>query len=67
MILVCSRGHKFDTDDIGHRVEWGDNRLEVGGRCPMLIEYNRMSGSKYCRRVLHNDYEWQLREVNSPN
>ena len=54
MILVCSRGHKFDTTNIGHRVELGDNRLVVGGRCPMLMDYDRLSGSTYCRRVLHD-------------
>ncbi len=53
MILVCSRGHQFDTTDIGHRVQWGDNRLVEGGRCPMLMSYDRMGGSVYCRRVLH--------------
>ena len=53
MILVCSRGHKFDTTDIGHRAEWGDNRLRAGGRCPMLMDYDRLCGCRYCRRVLH--------------
>lgn len=53
MILVCSRGHKFDTENSSHRITWGDHRLIVGGRCPMLMEYDRMSGSEYCRRVLH--------------
>lgn len=53
MILTCSRGHKFDTTDIGHRVEWGDSRLRVGGRCPMLMSYDRIGGSTYCGRVLH--------------
>lgn len=53
MILVCSRGHKFDSDYIGHRVSFGDNNLHVGARCPMIMEYDRMSGTVYCRRVLH--------------
>lgn len=55
MILLCSRGHKFDTTDMGHRAAWGDNRLVVGGRCPMALSYDRISGTTYCRRVLRKE------------
>ena len=52
MKLICSRGHEFDTENSSHRMTWGDNRLIAGGRCPMLMDYDRMSGSTYCGRVL---------------
>ena len=65
MILVCSRGHRFDTTDIGHQVEWGSNRLRVGGRCPMEMSYDRMSGSTYCRRILHEPSKGNQRPKNS--
>ena len=52
MKLVCSHGHRFDTSNIEHRVAWGDNRLAIGGRCPMVMAYDRLSGTSYCRRVL---------------
>jgi hypothetical protein len=53
MTLVCSRGHRFDTTDIGQRVSFGDNHLVVGARCPMVMSYDRMTGTEYCRMVLH--------------
>lgn len=52
MKLTCSRGHIFNTSDVGHRVTFGDNRLVPGGRCPMVMSYDRMSGNSYCGRVL---------------
>ena len=55
MILVCSAGHRFDLSNIGVRVSFGDNALRVGGRCPMVMEYDRMTGTKYCRRVLKEE------------
>lgn len=52
MILQCSRDHKFDTENLSHRVAWGDNRLVEKGRCPMLMSYDRIDGSRYCGRIL---------------
>ena len=52
MILKCSAGHSFDTKDIGHLVAWGQNRLVAGGKCPMLMSYDRIGGSSYCGRIL---------------
>ena len=52
MRLICSRGHVLDTTDVSHRVSFGDNRLVLGGRCPMLMSYDRLHGSTYCGRVL---------------
>jgi len=52
MKLECSRGHKLDSSNMGHRIAFGDNRLIPGGRCPMLMSYNRLDGSTYCRRIL---------------
>ena len=52
MILTCSRGHKFDTDDLQTNIH--HDSLKVGGRCPMEMSYDRMSGSTYCRRILHD-------------
>jgi hypothetical protein len=67
MILVCSRGHEFNTENIGHRVTWGDNRLIKGGRCPMLMSYDRMSGSTYCQRVLKEKVENdEVRKMSKP-
>lgn len=43
MKLMCSRGHAFDTEITG---------LVVKGRCPMVMSYNVMQGSTYCRRTL---------------
>jgi hypothetical protein len=49
MILQCSRGHKYDTVEgsVWHR-DFYD-----GMHCPMLLNYDRIGGSVYCRRVLH--------------
>ena len=50
--LICSRGHILDPTNVSQRVAYGDNRLVVGGRCPMVMSYDRMQGSTYCQRVL---------------
>ncbi len=55
MLLRCSAGHIVDTNDVGHRITYGDNRMVVGGRCPMVMSYDRMEGTRYCRRILR---EW---------
>jgi len=52
MILKCSRGHRFDTDDLVARVTFGDNHLRIGAKCPMVMTYDRLIGTGYCRRVL---------------
>lgn len=44
--LRCSRGCEFSTENIWHR------DLKKGMSCPMVINYNRMSGTTYCRRIL---------------
>lgn len=48
MVLICSHGHKYNTDDFRykHRVE--------GQRCGMLLSYDRLAGSTYCGRKLFN-------------
>lgn len=46
MLLICSRGHSFDTTHPFNRY------LRPGDRCPMLMRYDRIGGSTYCRRVL---------------
>ena len=47
MLLICTRGHKFDTSkNIWHR------GLKPGDKCPMLLSYDRVGGSSYCGRVL---------------
>ena len=53
MKLECSRGHQFDTTDMGQRVAFGDNNLREGGRCQMVLSYDRVYGTERCRRVLH--------------
>jgi hypothetical protein len=50
MILYCSGKHVWDTMDMQTRLT--HNSMKVGGRCPGLMSYDRMSGSTYCRRVL---------------
>jgi hypothetical protein len=50
MILVCSRGCVWNTNDLQTRMNHGD--LKPGQRCPMVISYDRMSGSTYCQRIL---------------
>jgi hypothetical protein len=50
MILACSAGHEWETDHIQTRMNHGD--LKPRDRCPMLMSYDRMSGSTYCRRIL---------------
>ena len=50
MKLRCSAGHEYDTEAVtalGNPSE--------GERCPMELSYDRMHGSKYCRRVLRED------------
>lgn len=51
MILVCSRGCKFDT------TRPFSGRLKPGDRCPMVLSYDRMRGSTYCRRILREEEE----------
>lgn len=48
--LVCSRGHVWKTDTVGDRFTHGDKK--AGDRCPMVMAYDRMSGTTYCRRIL---------------
>ena len=52
MILVCSAGHKFNTDDMGDRIECGDEHLIENGKCPALLSHDIMSGNTRCRRKL---------------
>ncbi len=61
MILVCSRGHKFDTND--SQDSFYHPYVKDGTRCPMLMSYDRMSGSEYCRRILHEDGKKRVRVV----
>jgi len=46
MILECSAGHKWNTEEIPNP------GLKPGARCPMEISYDAIHGSTYCRRVL---------------
>ncbi len=48
MILVCSAGHRWDT-------ELPFQQRKPGERCRMELSYDRMSGSTYCRRVLREE------------
>jgi len=50
MILVCSRGHEFDTQNFTDM--WNYPHVAPGKRCPMLMSYCIMDGSTYCRRIL---------------
>lgn len=51
MILRCSKGHTIDTESFND-IFYGRSFKKPGGRCSMLISYDRMCGSVYCRRVL---------------
>lgn len=50
MIIECSNGHRFDISTFEGRMQCGDKR--PGDRCGVCTSYDRMSGSKYCGRVL---------------
>lgn len=50
MIIECSNGHRFDLSNLAGRAQCGDRR--PGDRCGVCVEYDRISGSTYCRRVL---------------
>ncbi len=52
MKIQCSRGHEFDTKKIS---TLGQPR--EGDRCPMELSYDRMSGSRYCGRILRKPIE----------
>ena len=52
MILTCSSGHKFNTDDLSDRIEYGDEHLVENGKCPALLSCDIMSGNTRCRRKL---------------
>lgn len=48
MKLKCSRNHEYDTsNDL-----YGHNFLKIKDRCPMVMTYDVMSGTGYCRRIL---------------
>lgn len=55
MILVCSAGHEWNTDDFQTR--FYHPQLKAGGRCPAELSYDRLYGSQYCRRVLRQQTE----------
>ena len=55
MILECSAGHKFDTSHPYYR------HLRIGDRCPMELSYDRLTGSKYCRRKLREALQSTLK------
>jgi hypothetical protein len=57
MKLICSAGHEFDSNNMSQRISYGDDRLRVGGRCPALLAYDRLSGSRYCGRLLREKKE----------
>lgn len=46
MILICSKGHIHDTENISH-VWWRGERSE-GGNCPEVMSYDRMTGTRRC-------------------
>ena len=51
LIVKCSAGHKYDLSLMATRFMHGDPK--EGGRCPMVLSYDRLcGGSKTCRRVL---------------
>lgn len=58
MILICSRGHEYDTE----RWPWWSH-LRPGKRCPAELNYDRMTGSTYCRRVLKEKKEEKVTEI----
>lgn len=47
MLLRCSRGCEYDV-----RPGLLYNYLRPGDRCPMVLDYDRLRGSIYCRRKL---------------
>ncbi len=46
MILICKRGHKFDTEIFVH------NTKKEGDKCGMVLTYDRLTGSTYCQCTL---------------
>lgn len=48
--LICSRAHIFYMD--GLEYEYFYRELKEGDECPMEISYDKVNGSKYCRRIL---------------
>jgi len=50
LVLVCSSGHVFDLSDF--QTKFYHPYIAPGKKCPMEISYDRMNGSKYCRRKL---------------
>lgn len=50
MKIECSAGHKYDISTLAGRMQCGDRK--PGQRCGMVLTYDRMYGSTYCRRIL---------------
>lgn len=49
-ILICSRGHIWKTKTLADRFAHGGKK--DGDRCPMVMAYDRVDGTRYCGRVL---------------
>lgn len=51
MKLQCPAGHKWDDAKASDR--WWKGDKKPGDRCGEELSYDRMSGTRRCRRVLH--------------
>lgn len=50
MKLICSAGHLYDTENISH--VWWRGERKCGGNCPEVMSYDRMNGTRRCKRRL---------------
>lgn len=49
-ILICSLGHIYNPNSL--MCTWWKGFRKEGGKCPEVINYDRMKGTKKCNRVL---------------
>jgi hypothetical protein len=50
MLLTCSRGCHWNTDDPAYR------HLQPGAPCPRVLASDLLGGTRYCRRVLREEH-----------
>lgn len=49
-ILICSAGHIYNPNNISH--VWWKGLRTIEGKCPEVMSYDRMTGTKRCNRKL---------------
>ena len=49
-LLICSLGHLYNPNSVMDT--WWKGLRKEGGKCPEVMSYDRMKGTKKCNRIL---------------